>query len=211
VRETLRQVEMEQYLDTFPHALSGGQQQRVALARALVNRPRVLLLDEPLGALDLKLRKEMQLELKHLQTQVGITFIYVTHDQEEALTMSDRIALMRAGRIEQVGTPREIYARPASRYVADFIGETNLLKVEGGWLSVRPEAISGEAGEAGKQSRAGKVTEVVYAGATTRVHLKLADDQTLVFYWDQGSQLPQVGQDVRVSWRSESEVRLPAD
>jgi ABC-type Fe3+/spermidine/putrescine transport system ATPase subunit len=211
VDEALKMVQLGQLEARAPRQLSGGQQQRVALARALVNRPRVLLLDEPLGALDLKLRKEMQLELKHLQTQVGITFIYVTHDQEEALTMSDRIALMRAGRIEQVGTPREIYARPASRYVADFIGETNLLKVEGGWLSVRPEAISGEAGEAGKQSRAGKVTEVVYAGATTRVHLKLADDQTLVFYWDQGSQPPQVGQDVRVSWRSESEVRLPAD
>ena len=110
-----------------PRQLSGGQQQRVALARALVNRPRVLLLDEPLGALDLKLRKEMQLELKHLQSQLGITFIYVTHDQEEALTMSDRIVLMRQGRVEQVGTPRDLYDRPASRYVADFIGETNLI------------------------------------------------------------------------------------
>ena len=99
----------------------------MALARALVNRPRVLLLDEPLGALDLKLRKEMQLELKHLQTDLGITFVYVTHDQEEALTMSDRIVLMRQGRIAQVGTPRDLYDRPASRYVADFIGETNLL------------------------------------------------------------------------------------
>ena len=99
----------------------------MALARALVNRPRVLLLDEPLGALDLKLRKEMQLELKHLQTDLGITFVYVTHDQEEALTMSDRIVLMRQGRIAQIGTPRELYDRPASRYVADFIGDTNLL------------------------------------------------------------------------------------
>ena len=110
-----------------PRQLSGGQQQRVALARALVNRPRVLLLDEPLGALDLKLRREMQLELKRLQTHLGITFVYVTHDQEEALTMSDRVVLMRLGRIAQVGTPRELYDRPASRYVADFIGDTNLL------------------------------------------------------------------------------------
>jgi spermidine/putrescine transport system ATP-binding protein len=111
-----------------PRQLSGGQQQRVALARALVNRPRLLLLDEPLGALDLKLRRAMQLELKHLQTRVGITFVYVTHDQEEALTMSDRIALMRNGRIEQLGTPDEIYHRPKTRYVADFIGDTNLLR-----------------------------------------------------------------------------------
>ena len=120
-------VQLEQLGARAPRQLSGGQQQRVALARALVNRPRVLLLDEPLGALDLKLRKEMQLELKHLQTDLGITFVYVTHDQEEALTMSDRIVLMRQGRIAQIGTPRDLYDRPASRYVADFIGETNLL------------------------------------------------------------------------------------
>jgi spermidine/putrescine transport system ATP-binding protein len=127
VDAALAMVHLETLGGRIPRQLSGGQQQRVALARALVNRPKVLLLDEPLGALDLKLRKEMQLELKHLQTQVGITFVYVTHDQEEALTMSDRIALMRAGRIEQLGTPREIYERPATRYAADFIGETNLL------------------------------------------------------------------------------------
>ena len=128
VGQVLEMVHLEQLARRAPRQLSGGQQQRVALARALVNRPKVLLLDEPLGALDLKLRKEMQLELKHLQTQVGITFVYVTHDQEEALTMSNRIALMRAGRIEQVGSPQEIYDRPATRYVADFIGETNLLR-----------------------------------------------------------------------------------
>jgi spermidine/putrescine transport system ATP-binding protein len=157
--------------DRAPRQLSGGQQQRVALARALINRPRILLLDEPLGALDLKLRKEMQLELKHLQRDLGITFIYVTHDQEEALTMSDRIVLMRQGRIEQIGGPGDLYDRPATRYAADFIGETNLmtgtvleggphpvaLEVQGGivrgwgdqelplgqpgWLSVRPEAL----------------------------------------------------------------------
>ena len=127
VGQVLEMVHLEQLARRAPRQLSGGQQQRVALARALVNRPKVLLLDEPLGALDLKLRKEMQLELKHLQTQVGITFVYVTHDQEEALTMSNRIALMRAGRIEQLGSPQDIYDRPATRYVADFIGETNLL------------------------------------------------------------------------------------
>jgi spermidine/putrescine transport system ATP-binding protein len=171
VRRALEMVKLGELGGRAPRQLSGGQQQRVALARALVNRPRVLLLDEPLGALDLKLRKEMQLELKHLQTDLGITFVYVTHDQEEALTMSDRIVLMRQGRIEQVGTPPDLYDRPASRYVADFVGETNLIEgtvVEGGpgmvvlrageqvlrgwseaplaagssaWLSVRPEAV----------------------------------------------------------------------
>jgi len=123
----LEMVQLTHLAARAPRQLSGGQQQRVALARALVNRPRVLLLDEPLGALDLKLRKEMQLELKHLQTGLGITFVYVTHDQEEALTMSDRIVLMRQGGVAQIGTPRDLYDRPASRYVADFIGETNLL------------------------------------------------------------------------------------
>jgi len=128
VGQALDMVQLGQLGDRAPRQLSGGQQQRVALARALVNRPRVLLLDEPLGALDLKLRKEMQLELKHLNRQLGITFLYVTHDQEEALTMSDRIALMRNGRIEQLSGPREMYEQPVSRYVADFIGETNLLR-----------------------------------------------------------------------------------
>jgi spermidine/putrescine transport system ATP-binding protein len=129
VAEALDMVQLGPFAERAPRQLSGGQQQRVALARAIVNRPRVLLLDEPLGALDLKLRRAMQLELKELQSQLGITFIYVTHDQEEALTMSDRVALMRGGRIEQLGPPRELYDRPRSRYVADFIGETNLLSV----------------------------------------------------------------------------------
>ncbi len=130
VREALEQVRMADRANSRPHQLSGGQQQRVALARALVNRPSVLLLDEPLGALDLKLRKAMQLELKQIQQEVGITFIYVTHDQEEALTMSDRIAVMGHGRVLQCATPEEIYERPQSRYVADFIGETNFLEGE---------------------------------------------------------------------------------
>lgn len=128
VSEALAMVRLPGMEDRRPHQLSGGQQQRVALARALVNRPAVLLLDEPLGALDLKLRKEMQLELKDLQHRVGITFVYVTHDQEEALTMSDRIAVMHQGQVLQVGTPTEIYERPNCRFVADFIGETNFLE-----------------------------------------------------------------------------------
>jgi len=127
VRQALDMVRLPGIENRKPDQLSGGQQQRVALARALVNRPKVLLLDEPLGALDLKLRKAMQLELKALQHRVGITFVYVTHDQEEALTMSDRIAVMNEGRVLQVGTPEDIYDRPLNRFVADFIGETNFL------------------------------------------------------------------------------------
>jgi spermidine/putrescine transport system ATP-binding protein len=127
VEEALRTVKMWEYADRLPKALSGGQRQRVALARGIVNRPAVLLLDEPLGALDLKLRREMQIELKQIQREVGICFVYVTHDQEEALTLSDRIAVMNGGRIEQLGTPEEIYRRPASRFCADFIGEANLI------------------------------------------------------------------------------------
>jgi spermidine/putrescine transport system ATP-binding protein len=128
VKQALKQVKLEGLANRFPSQLSGGQQQRVALARALVNRPTVVLLDEPLGALDLKLRKEMQVELSNLHKDLGLTFILVTHDQEEAMSLSDRIAVMRAGKIEQIGTPAEIYERPKTTFVADFIGDTNLLK-----------------------------------------------------------------------------------
>ena len=128
VKQALKQVKMEAYANRFPGQLSGGQQQRVALARALVNRPSVLLLDEPLGALDLKLRKEMQVELSNLHQELGVTFVMVTHDQEEALSLSDRIAVMRGGKIEQVGTPTDIYERPRTTFVADFIGDTNLFR-----------------------------------------------------------------------------------
>lgn len=128
VRDVLKLVQLSGYENRKPNQLSGGQKQRIAIARALVNQPKVLLLDEPLGALDMKLRKQMQVELKHLQKQLGITFIYVTHDQEEALTMSDRIAIMNHGIIEQVGTAIEIYESPKTKFVADFIGETNLFE-----------------------------------------------------------------------------------
>lgn len=137
VKKMLKTVQMEGYENRMPDQLSGGQKQRVAIARAIINNPKVLLLDEPLGALDLKLRKQMQVELKHLQQKLGITFVYVTHDQEEALTMSDRICVMNKGQIEQLGTPDEIYERPRTKFVADFIGETNLF--EGKILNVDNE------------------------------------------------------------------------
>lgn len=145
VDEALNLVHLGGLARRKPNQLSGGQQQRVALARALVNRPNVLLLDEPLGALDLKLRKQLQVELKRIQTEVGITFVYVTHDQEEALTMSDRIAVMNHGRVEQIGTPEDLYERPATRFVADFIGTTNLLlgtveSLDAGYALVRLES-----------------------------------------------------------------------
>ncbi len=183
--EALRMVRLEQYEYRRPGQLSGGQRQRVALARALVNRPKVLLLDEPLGALDLKLREEMQIELKAIQHQVGITFIYVTHDQEEALTMSDRLAVFNLGRIEQVGSPADVYERPKTTFVAGFVGTSNLLTGESaravigadGIFTVRPEKIrlalpSAEAG-ADEQSALGRVREVVYLGSDTRYIVSL--------------------------------------
>jgi ABC-type Fe3+/spermidine/putrescine transport system ATPase subunit len=139
--ETLELVHLAGFADRKPRQLSGGQQQRVALARALVMEPRVLLLDEPLGALDLKVRKALQIELKRIQQEVGITFVYVTHDQEEALAMSDRVAVMNLGRIEQLGPPRDVYDRPATHFVADFIGETNFFEVGGSVVAVRPEQL----------------------------------------------------------------------
>nr|WP_243125454.1 ABC transporter ATP-binding protein [Clostridium amazonitimonense] len=139
VNEMIKIVRLEGYEKRMPSQLSGGQKQRVAIARAIINNPKVLLLDEPLGALDLKLRKQMQLELKHLQRELGITFIYVTHDQEEALTMSDRIAVMNEGNIEQIASPEEIYERPTTKFVADFIGETNL--IEGKVSSIEKEDV----------------------------------------------------------------------
>ncbi|MGI5159508.1 ABC transporter ATP-binding protein [Microbispora sp. CA-102843] len=176
----LRSVRLEGFEKRRPAQLSGGQRQRVALARALVNRPRVLLLDEPLGALDLKLREEMQVELKAIQREVGITFLFVTHDQEEALTMSDRIAVFNQGRIEQVGTPAEVYERPATAFVAGFVGTSNLISGEAaravlgreGTFSVRPEKLRVVLGEEetgpDEHEAAGVVREVVYAGPATR-------------------------------------------
>jgi putative spermidine/putrescine transport system ATP-binding protein len=185
IAEALRMVRLEGYDRRRPGQLSGGQRQRVALARALVNRPRVLLLDEPLGALDLKLREDMQVELKAIQQQVGITFIYVTHDQAEALTMSDRLAVFNNGRIEQIGAPADVYERPASRFVAGFVGTSNLLTGdaaeaiigERGTFSIRPEKIrlaEIDAGVGGDEASAiGRIRDVSYLGPDTRYAIAL--------------------------------------
>jgi putative spermidine/putrescine transport system ATP-binding protein len=185
VAEAMATVRLEGFGTRRPTQLSGGQRQRVALARALVNRPAVLLLDEPLGALDLKLREEMQVELKAIQQQVGITFVFVTHDQQEALSMSDRIAVFERGRIEQIGTPTEVYEHPATEFVADFVGTSNLLTGDAaravlgvaGTFTVRPEKIrilpaSASIG-ADEQSTRGTVRDVQYLGAHTRYRVTL--------------------------------------
>jgi putative spermidine/putrescine transport system ATP-binding protein len=192
VAEALRMVRLEGYDGRKPSQLSGGQRQRVALARALVNRPRVLLLDEPLGALDLKLREEMQIELKAIQHEVGITFIYVTHDQEEALTMSDRLAVFNHGRIEQLGPPAEVYEHPATRFVAGFVGTSNLLEGDAaraivgreGTFTVRPEKISiadpTTTPDADEIGAPGRILEVVYLGPDTRYLVALDAGARLV-------------------------------
>lgn len=220
--EALRTVHLGDYGDRRPTQLSGGQRQRVALARALVNRPQVLLLDEPLGALDLKLREAMQLELKQIQREVGITFIFVTHDQSEALTMSDRIAVFNAGRIEQVGTPMEVYERPASRFVAGFVGSSNLLSGSGadavigmpGTFSIRPEKIrldtdlSMPAGD-GEICATGAVADVVYAGATVRfdVSLDVGGQLSVVCQNTAADAHPTEGR-VRLVWRQDDSFRV---
>jgi spermidine/putrescine transport system ATP-binding protein len=171
VEQMLEVVELTGYERRHIRNLSGGQQQRVALARALVNRPAALLLDEPLGALDVKLRKQMELELKRIQADLGTTFVYVTHDQDEALAMSDRIGVMNGGRIEQVGTPREIYEQPDTAFVADFIGSLNVLEIDGKRVAVRPERVRiGPPNEA--SALLGTVEDVVYLGMYTQFHVK---------------------------------------
>jgi putative spermidine/putrescine transport system ATP-binding protein len=187
VDEILKIVQLPALRDRKPIQLSGGQRQRVALARALVNHPQVLLLDEPLGALDLKLRQEMQIELKRIQRavrEVGITFVYVTHDQEEALTMSDRLAVFNEGRIEQIGTPAEVYERPANEFVAGFVGASNVLRRGGRTFTVRPEKIrmtdDGGARRDEQNAATGRVRDVVYAGMFTRYVVDLDDGGELV-------------------------------
>ncbi len=229
VREVLQLVRLPGFEERYPRQLSGGQQQRVALARALVFRPPVLLMDEPLGALDKKLREEMQLEIKHIQESTHITTIYVTHDQEEALTMSDRIAVMNAGRIEQVGTPRELYEQPVSQFVADFIGESNFLSgrlerygnglylvTADGWrvaipwsenvesrehvtVALRPERIVIGDGS-GDNVVEGTIDEIIYVGEATKFRVRLEHDRWLTV--KQPSRLE------TMRWRRGDRVRL---
>lgn len=209
VFEMLNLVQLDGYAKRMPDQLSGGQKQRVAIARALINNPKVLLLDEPLGALDLKLRKQMQLELKHLQQKLGITFVYVTHDQEEALTMSDRIAVLNGGKLEQLGYPFDIYEKPQTKFVADFIGETNLfegrvesvreniayIEVEGSlvpvdsrglasgetvWMAVRPERIKLNLWpEEGKAALKGLHKERIYVGSVLKTVVVLENGKEI--------------------------------
>jgi putative spermidine/putrescine transport system ATP-binding protein len=201
--EALRQVRLEGYDGRRPSQLSGGQRQRVALARALVNRPSVLLLDEPLGALDLKLREQMQIELKQLQREVGITFIFVTHDQEEALTMSDRIAVFNNGKIEQLGVPREIYENPISAFVSEFVGQTNRIVIDESRINIRPEQVSvSKMNSSGNRSLTGTLRDVIFVGASTRYLVDTSCGAVI-------SILPvgdlKVGDEVMVSWDKEKE------
>ena len=236
VGEALALVRLDGFERRRPTQLSGGQQQRVALARALVNRPNVLLLDEPLGALDLKLRRQLQLELKRIQAEVGITFVYVTHDQEEALTMSDRIAVMHAGRVEQLGTPETLYERPATRFVADFIGSTNLLRgriedlgsvllasgdvvpvahdglprgteIE---ISLRPESIElSETGTPGALD--GRVEQAAYLGTNVSYQVRSAGGLVVSVLAPKTGIRHPVGTDVAMTWSPSDALVLAAE
>jgi spermidine/putrescine transport system ATP-binding protein len=228
VLEVLELVDLSGREGRKPRQLSGGQQQRVALARALVNNPQVLLLDEPLGALDLKLRKQMQLELKRIQNEVGITFVHVTHDQEEAMTMADQIAVMNLGRIEQLGSPTDLYERPETAFVAGFLGTSNLLpgivenvdlvRLEDGTevrvrtngasgrvaVGVRPEKI--RLGEGGLNTLLGTIRQTAYVGVATQVIVDTPAGDVTVFHQNSetGGSLPPVGSHVAVSWSPEA-------
>jgi putative spermidine/putrescine transport system ATP-binding protein len=214
--EALGMVRLSSYGDRKPSELSGGQRQRVALARSIVNHPRVLLLDEPLGALDLKLRKQMQVELKQIQHEVQITFVYVTHDQEEALTMSDRIAVFNEGRIEQVGAPAEIYETPANDFVAAFVGVSNVLERDGRRFTIRPEKVrllDGGQSTDGLATERGRVIDVAYAGMITRYLVALdagGELQVVRQNLDTSSAeaLDQAGREVVVGWRPEHTVAV---
>jgi len=231
VEEALALVGLEDFGDRMPAQLSGGQQQRVAVARALVKRPAVLLLDEPLGALDLKLRQRLQIELAQIHRDVGTTFVYVTHDQEEAMSMADRIAVMNDGSVEQLGTPAEIYRRPRSRFVADFIGDSNFFAatVEGrvarlgdgsrtgcaggrsgrATLMVRPEAIRLAGGDGALQ---GRVVQTSFLGSYVRVAVETpASDAPVIVALHDAASVPAVGDDVSLSWTADDGIVLEAD
>jgi putative spermidine/putrescine transport system ATP-binding protein len=213
--EALEMVRLPGYGDRKPGELSGGQRQRVALARAIVNHPKVLLLDEPLGALDLKLREQMQAELKSIQGDVGITFVYVTHDQDEALTMSDRIAVFNEGLIEQVSTPYELYEEPQTEFVAGFVGVSNVLERDGARFTIRPEKIQlvEDGASDGLHTERGKVAEIAYVGMVTRYTVSLDGGgevqlirQNTESSADESGSLR--GKEVVVGWRPEHTVAV---
>jgi putative spermidine/putrescine transport system ATP-binding protein len=216
VDRALDMVRLPGLSDRKPAQLSGGQRQRVALARAIVNEPQVLLLDEPLGALDFKLRQEMQIELQHVQRDVGITFVYVTHDQEEALAMSDRIAVLSNGRIEQIGTPLEVYERPQTDFVAGFIGISNLIERDGRHMTIRPEKIrllaEGEEPPPGARVETGRIRDVVYVGVLTRYIVDLDAGGELVVA-RQNEQAPAATHDrgqtpARIAWLPDQTITI---
>lgn len=238
VNEMLDLVQLKGYENRKPDALSGGQKQRVAIARALINNPKVLLLDEPLGALDLKLRKQMQVELKRLQKKLGITFVYVTHDQEEALTMSDRIAVMNEGVIEQLATPREIYDRPITKFVAGFIGESNIfdgkvinshdgildvetsagtIKVKGNgfdgesiYVSIRPEHIKVSTDPVEGFNLKGIVKDFIYMGTVVKTSVDLKDNTEIKYTRFEKDEDFKEGDSVNIYWNPERAVAIKA-
>ena len=206
VERALRLVQLEEYGKRMPDQLSGGQKQRIAIARAVINEPKVLLLDEPLGALDLKLRRQMQLELKRLQKQLGITFIYITHDQEEAINMSDRIGVMHEGILEQLGTPNEVYYQPQTSYVADFVGNANILHKNGETFAIRSENIlmNGEA----VCTQEAVVVEKSFAGGQLRILFGLPDGQTITASRYGIDNDLQPGQKVQIGWDAKDAVKV---
>lgn len=204
--ELLKRIGLADKAGAYPAQLSGGQKQRIAIARAVINEPKVLLLDEPLGALDLKLRRQMQLELKRLQKQLGITFIYITHDQEEAINMSDRIGVMHEGILEQLGTPNEVYYQPQTSYVADFVGNANILRLGGETFAIRSENIlmNGET----VCTREAVVVEKSFAGGQLRILFRLPDGQTLTASRYGIDNDLQPGQQVRIGWEEPHAVKV---
>lgn len=206
VERVLRLVQLEEYGKRMPDQLSGGQKQRIAIARAVINEPKVLLLDEPLGALDLKLRRQMQLELKRLQKQLGITFIYITHDQEEAINMSDRIGVMHEGVLEQMGTPNEVYYRPRTSYVADFVGNANILYKNGETLAIRSENIRMDGESVCTQEAV--VVEKSFAGGQLRILFRLSDGQLLTASRYGIDNDMQAGETVKIGWDAKDAVKV---
>ena len=206
VEKMLKLVQLEGFGKRMPDQLSGGQRQRVAIARAVINQPQVLLLDEPLGALDLKLRRQMQIELKRIQKQLGMTFIYITHDQEEAINMSDRIAVMREGRFEQIGTPNEIYYEPRTAYVASFVGDANIYRESGKTYAVRAENVLMDGEEACVHEA--KVVEKSFAGGQLRIVFELNDGQRITANRYGIDVDRRVGETIKIGWKRSQAVEV---